>query len=167
MASCITSGEEKKALRRSRLIDRQLQEERKNLRKEIKILLLGADESGKSSFVKQMRIIHGEDFSKSDRLEFRPIIYHNILKGYKILVEARRQLQIPLENSKNERNEQVMASYHREGNLSDEDFHVYVEALTSLHKDVGIKTTSKRSNEFLLVSIALYCQNCSHLGGCV
>ena len=117
MASCITSGEEKKALRRSRLIDRQLQEERKNLRKEIKILLLGADESGKSSFVKQMRIIHGEDFSKSDRLEFRPIIYHNILKSCKILVEARRQLQIPLENSKNERNEQVMASYHREGDL--------------------------------------------------
>lgn len=150
MAFCITNDEEKEALRRSKLIDRQLQQEKKNLRQEIKILLLGAGESGKSTFIKQMRIIHGEDFSESDRLEFRPIIYHNILKGCKILVEARRRLQIPLENSKNERNGQVISSYHREGDLSDEDFHVYVEALTSLHKDAGVQATFKRSNEFQL-----------------
>lgn len=160
MAFCITSDEEKEALRRSKLIDRQLQQEKKNLRQEIKILLLGAGESGKSTFIKQMRIIHGEDYSESDRLEFRPIIYHNILKGCKILVEARRRLQIPLENLKNERNGQVISSYHREGDLSDEDFHVYVEALTSLHKDAGIQATFKRSNEFQLVSVALVAIGC-------
>lgn len=152
MALCFVPDEEREAVRRSKIIDRQLQQEKKNLKQEIKILLLGAGESGKTTFIKQMRIIHGEDYSEQDRLEFRPIIYHNILKGFKILVEARRRLQIPLENSLNEQHGQLISSYHREGDLSDEEFHVYVEALNSLRKDAGIQATVKRSNEFQLVS---------------
>ena len=152
MAFCFASEDEKEAARRSKLIDKQLQQEKRNLKQEIKILLLGAGESGKSTFIKQMRIIHGEDYSESDRLDFRPIIYHNLLKGCKILVEARRRLQIPLENPKNERCGQLVSSYHREGDLSDEEFKMYVEALSSLQKDAGIQATIKRSNEFQLVS---------------
>ena len=98
MAICCMSEVEKEALRRSKQIDRQLAQEKKSLKQEIKILLLGAGESGKSTFLKQMRIIHGNDYSEQDRLDFRPTIYHNILKGVKILVEARKRLQIPLEN---------------------------------------------------------------------
>ena len=149
---CFATDDEKEAVRRSKLIDRQLQQEKRNLKQEIKILLLGAGESGKSTFIKQMRIIHGEDYSEQDRLDFRPTIYHNILKGCKILVEARRRLQIPLENPRNEQCGQMVSSYHREGDLSDEDFHVYVAALESLRKDAGLQATLKRSNEFQLVS---------------
>lgn len=149
--ACWLSEDEKEAIRRSKLIDRQLQQEKKNLRQEIKILLLGAGESGKSTFIKQMRIIHGQDYSEQDRLEFRAVIYHNILKSMKILVEARRRLQIPLQNSKNEENGQMVSSYHREGELTDEEFHPYVEPLVTLWKDAGIKATVKRNNEFQLV----------------
>lgn len=152
MSICFSTDDEKEAFRRSKLIDRRLKQEKRNLKQEIKILLLGAGESGKSTFIKQMRIIHGEDYSESDRLDFRATIYHNILKGCKILVEARRRLQIPLENSKNERNGQLVSSYHRESDLSDEDFHVYVDALIALNKDAGVQATFKRSNEFQLVS---------------
>lgn len=151
--ACWLSEEEKEAIRRSKLIDRQLQQEKKNLRQEIKILLLGAGESGKSTFIKQMRIIHGEDYSEQDRLEFRAVIFHNILKSMKILVEARRRLQIPLENPKNEENGQMVSSYHRDGELTDEEFHPYVDPLNALWKDAGIKATVKRNNEFQLVSL--------------
>jgi energy-coupling factor transporter ATP-binding protein EcfA2 len=151
--ACWLSEEEKEAIRRSKLIDRQLQQEKKNLRQEIKILLLGAGESGKSTFIKQMRIIHGEDYSEQDRLEFRATIYHNILKSMKILVEARRRLQIPLENPKNEENGHKVSTYHRDGELTDEEFHPYVDPLNALWKDAGIKATVKRNNEFQLVSL--------------
>lgn len=151
--ACWLSEEEKEAIRRSKLIDRQLQQEKKNLRQEIKILLLGAGESGKSTFIKQMRIIHGEDYSEQDRLDFRATIYHNILKSMKILVEARRRLQIPLENPKNEENGHKVSTYHRDGELTDEEFHPYVDPLNALWKDAGIRATVKRNNEFQLVSL--------------
>ena len=152
MALCFLSEEEKVALRRSRQIDRQLQNEKKNLKQEIKILLLGAGESGKSTFIKQMRIIHGQDYSEQDRLDFRYTIYHNILKGCKILVEARRRLQIPLENPINEQYGQKLSSYHRDAEMSDQDFSEYVPALKSLWADAGLRATMDRSNEFQLVS---------------
>ena len=146
------SEEEIEAQRRSRQIDRQLAQEKKSLRQEIKILLLGAGESGKSTFLKQMRILHGEDYSEQDRLDFRPTIYHNILKGLKILVEARRRLQIPLGDPSNEENGHIISSYHRDHELTPEEFHPFAEPLEALWKDSGIHTTMKRSNEFQLVS---------------
>ena len=152
MAICCMSEVEKEALRRSKQIDRQLAQEKKSLKQEIKILLLGAGESGKSTFLKQMRIIHGNDYSEQDRLDFRPTIYHNILKGVKILVEARKRLQIPLENPKNEEFGKQIASYHRDHELMPDEFHPYVPALASLWKDSGIQVTVKRSNEFQFVS---------------
>jgi len=45
---------------RSRTIDQTLEAERQRQRRTIKILLLGSGESGKSTFMKQMRIIHGK-----------------------------------------------------------------------------------------------------------
>lgn len=47
----------------------------------VKILLLGAGESGKSTFLKQMRIIHGQDFDQRAKEEFKTTIYSNVMKG--------------------------------------------------------------------------------------
>ena len=155
LTACFLPEEEREALRRSRQIDRQLAQERINLRQEIKILLLGAGESGKSTFIKQMRIIHGEEYTEQDRTDFRSTIYHNVLKGAKILVEARRRLQIPLENPENEANGFAVSNYHRNENLTPEEFHQYVAPLQALWADSGIQSTFRRSNEFQLVSLPL------------
>ena len=152
--SCLLSEEEQIAVRRSRAIDRQLKslDRQKNWQHESKILLLGAGESGKSTFVKQMRIIHGEDYTDEDRLEFRSLIYHNILKGMKVLVEARKRLQIPLANPENESNgEKISSSYRRAQELSPEEFQTVLPFLKSLADDKGIQNTLLRSNEFQLV----------------
>ncbi|XP_074867020.1 guanine nucleotide-binding protein subunit alpha-12 isoform X2 [Carettochelys insculpta] len=72
---------EREARRRSREIDAMLARERRAVRRLVKILLLGAGESGKSTFLKQMRIIHGREFDQKALLEFRAVIYENIVKG--------------------------------------------------------------------------------------
>ncbi|XP_005289155.1 guanine nucleotide-binding protein subunit alpha-12 isoform X2 [Trachemys scripta elegans] len=72
---------EREARRRSREIDAMLARERRAVRRLVKILLLGAGESGKSTFLKQMRIIHGREFDQKALLEFRAIIYENMVKG--------------------------------------------------------------------------------------
>jgi len=66
--------------RRSRQIDRELEREKRLIKRQVKLLLLGAGESGKSTFLKQMRIIHNVNYDVSSQLEFRKIIYQNIVK---------------------------------------------------------------------------------------
>ncbi|XP_032419335.1 guanine nucleotide-binding protein subunit alpha-12a isoform X2 [Xiphophorus hellerii] len=73
--------QEREARRRSREIDAMLARERRAVRRLVKILLLGAGESGKSTFLKQMRIINGQEFDKKALLDFRGTIYENILKS--------------------------------------------------------------------------------------
>ncbi|KAL1482701.1 hypothetical protein MTO96_033619 [Rhipicephalus appendiculatus] len=64
--------EERKARLRSAQIDRQIAELARQECNVIKILLLGAGESGKSTIVKQMKIIHSEGFSDEELRSFRP-----------------------------------------------------------------------------------------------
>lgn len=78
---CLLNNGEVEQLRRSKEIDRCLSREKTYVKRLVKILLLGAGESGKSTFLKQMRIIHGQDFDQQAREEFRPTIYSNIIKG--------------------------------------------------------------------------------------
>ena len=53
-----------------------------------KILLLGTGESGKSTFLKQMRIICGKPFTQSEKESFKSIIYNNIYKGVLYLLQV-------------------------------------------------------------------------------
>jgi hypothetical protein len=64
----------------------------------VRILLLGTGESGKSTFLKQMRIVHADGFSTIERLNFRSDVYVNILRSMKVLVGALEVRESFLEN---------------------------------------------------------------------
>ncbi|CAI4221623.1 unnamed protein product [Auanema sp. JU1783] len=64
---------------KARQIDRELQLERR--KKILKLLLLGPGESGKSTTLKQIRIIHDQGFSEEERKAKKEIIYANLLGG--------------------------------------------------------------------------------------
>lgn len=79
--SCLLSSNEVEQQRKSKEIDRCINREKTYVKRLVKILLLGAGESGKSTFLKQMRIIHGQDFDQRAKEEFRATIYSNVIKG--------------------------------------------------------------------------------------
>ncbi|XP_023709226.1 guanine nucleotide-binding protein subunit alpha homolog isoform X2 [Cryptotermes secundus] len=77
------SPEELEQRYKSQEIDRLIEKDKQSLRRQVKLLLLGAGESGKSTFLKQMRIIHGIKFEPELVKEYQHVIYQNIVKGMK------------------------------------------------------------------------------------
>ncbi|GAB5588845.1 hypothetical protein Unana1_03745 [Umbelopsis nana] len=86
---------------RSRAIDTELKEEKNRLAREVKLLLLGAGESGKSTILKQMRVIHAHHFTDEERETFRGVVFDNIIVSMQIILEAMEVLGIALENNQN------------------------------------------------------------------
>nr|XP_046190507.1 guanine nucleotide-binding protein alpha-3 subunit-like isoform X1 [Oncorhynchus gorbuscha]XP_046195936.1 guanine nucleotide-binding protein alpha-3 subunit-like isoform X1 [Oncorhynchus gorbuscha] len=76
MGQCLSSEQDlteegKKAKLQSAKIDRDLYEYAKREMNVVKILMLGAAESGKSTLVKQMKIIHSHGFTKQELSSFK------------------------------------------------------------------------------------------------
>ena len=68
----------------------------------IKLLLLGAGESGKSTFVKQMKIIHEDGYSTDELNSFISIIHGNLLTSMVEVIKAMDKLNITLHNPSNQ-----------------------------------------------------------------
>lgn len=83
--NCLLTSGEVEQLRKSKEIDKCINRDKTYVKRLVKILLLGAGESGKSTFLKQMRIIHGQDFDQRAKEEFRATIFSNVIKGKPVL----------------------------------------------------------------------------------
>ncbi|KAI8889428.1 guanine nucleotide binding protein, alpha subunit [Backusella circina FSU 941] len=78
----------------SRKIDKQIKADHKRMKKEVKLLLLGAGESGKSTVLKQMRLIHASGFKPSEREGFRVIVFLNVFQTMQTLIEAAQSFNL-------------------------------------------------------------------------
>ncbi|AWP05278.1 putative guanine nucleotide-binding protein subunit alpha-12 [Scophthalmus maximus] len=162
------AAQEREARRRSREIDAMLARERRAVRRLVKILLLGAGESGKSTFLKQMRIINGQEFDHKALLDFRDTIYENILKGMRVLVDARDKLGIGWQSCENEKQGMLVMSWEgRVGATGVEpgEFQLYVMALSALWADAGVREAYTRRAEFQLSeSVKYFLDNLDRIG---
>ncbi|XP_066878272.1 guanine nucleotide-binding protein subunit alpha-13 isoform X2 [Kogia breviceps] len=153
---CVLTSGEAEQQRKSKEIDKCLSREKTYVKRLVKILLLGAGESGKSTFLKQMRIIHGQDFDQRAREEFRPTIYSNVIKGMRVLVDAREKLHIPWgDNSNHVNGDKLMAFDTRtpltaQGIVETRVFLQYLPAIRALWADSGIQNAYDRRREFQL-----------------
>uniref|UniRef100_A0A2H1VSS0 SFRICE_014173 n=1 Tax=Spodoptera frugiperda TaxID=7108 RepID=A0A2H1VSS0_SPOFR len=99
---CAQSAEERAAAARSRQIERNLKEDGIQASKDIKLLLLGAGESGKSTIVKQMKIIHESGFTNEDFKQYRPVVYSNTIQSLVAILRAMPNLGITYGNKDRE-----------------------------------------------------------------
>ncbi|GIY06550.1 guanine nucleotide-binding protein G(s) subunit alpha [Caerostris extrusa] len=70
--------EDKRRKEANKKIERQIQKDKQIYRATHRLLLLGAGESGKSTIVKQMRILHVNGFSEEDQKVKLPTLYDRI-----------------------------------------------------------------------------------------
>lgn len=66
------------------------------------VSFIGTGESGKSTFIKQMRIIHGSGYTDEDKRGFVKLVYQNIFMAMNSMVRAMDMLKINYRNPKNE-----------------------------------------------------------------
>ena len=91
---CGASSIESEAKERSKMIDEELQKSKQDSKMVVKLLLLGPGDSGKSTIVKQMRIIHESGYNEEDRKHYRPVVYSNTIQSLMTIISAMRKLDI-------------------------------------------------------------------------
>lgn len=157
MGSCLSlDQEERKARARSDEIDRALQIMAREESNIIKILLLGAGESGKSTLVKQMKIIHNDGFTKDELSSFKSTVLDNLLSSMKYVLNGMGLLRINLENPKNKVHAQTVLSCQR---CFDENMIMLPfmsNALKGLWRDRGVQLAVSRGYEYELNDSAIY-----------
>ncbi|XP_041673018.1 guanine nucleotide-binding protein subunit alpha-13b [Cheilinus undulatus] len=170
--NCLLTSGEVEQLRKSKEIDKCINRDKTYVKRLVKILLLGAGESGKSTFLKQMRIIHGQDFDQKAKEEFRATIFSNVIKGIRVLVDAREKLHIPWGNPSNQRHGDTMMAFdtrsamaHGHGMVEQKVFQHYLPSIRALWADEGIQNAYDRRREFQLgESVKYFLDNLEKLG---
>ncbi len=61
---------------------------------EYKMLLLGSGESGKSTILKQIKIIHQNGFSKRELYDYKPFVFKNICECAEAIIKALRKFNL-------------------------------------------------------------------------
>ncbi|KAG5441639.1 Guanine nucleotide-binding protein subunit alpha-11 [Clonorchis sinensis] len=151
---CCRSEEYKEQSRINKEIEKQLKKDKKDARRELKLLLLGTGESGKSTFIKQMRIIHGAGYSDEERRTFIKIVYQNIYMAMFSMTRAMESLKIPYENPDNHANAALLRDVDYETVTTMEPHHV--TAIKALWDDPGLKECYDRRREYQLSDSAKY-----------
>uniref|UniRef100_A0A8C6UPA4 Guanine nucleotide-binding protein subunit alpha n=1 Tax=Neogobius melanostomus TaxID=47308 RepID=A0A8C6UPA4_9GOBI len=154
MMACCLSEEAKESKRINAEIDKQLRRDKRDSRRELKLLLLGTGESGKSTFIKQMRIIHGTGYSDEDKRGFIRLVYQNIFISMQSMIRATETLKIPFKFEENRANAGLVKEVDIEKINSFEEPHI--SAIRCLWSDPGILEAYDRRREYQLSDSTKY-----------
>ncbi|XP_041720197.2 guanine nucleotide-binding protein G(o) subunit alpha [Coregonus clupeaformis] len=148
--------EEKRAKIQNSKIERDLFEQAKLEVNVIKILLLGAAESGKSTMVKQMKVIHSHGFSKPELISFKAAVLDNLLTSMKFVLRGMGLLRINLANKKNKAHARSVLSCGQCFGEDGELLPFVALSFCALWADQGVRAAAARGYEFQLNDSALY-----------
>uniref|UniRef100_A0A8C2TAP2 Guanine nucleotide-binding protein subunit alpha n=1 Tax=Coturnix japonica TaxID=93934 RepID=A0A8C2TAP2_COTJA len=114
----------------------------------------GTGESGKSTFIKQMRIIHGSGYTEEDRKGFTKLVYQNIFTAMQAMIRAMDTLKIQYTSEENEECAQIIRRVEVDKVTVLE--RKQVEAIKNLWEDPGIQECYDRRREYQLSDSAKY-----------
>jgi len=152
---CVSSSPaDNEAKARNDEIENQLKRDKAQARNEIKMLLLGAGESGKSTVLKQMKLIHHGGYNEQERESYKEIIYSNTVQSMRAILEAMPALDIQLSAQNDARRATVLAlPVQLETDSLPRDVQ---DAIRGLWKDQGVQEAVRRAREFQLNDSATY-----------
>jgi hypothetical protein len=98
LARKLKKDESKREAYLSQEIDKALKEEELERKRNViqKMLLLGPADSGKTTLLKQMKILHGDGFSDNEREVFRVKIINNVMRAMHAILKESTRLSFAL-----------------------------------------------------------------------
>jgi len=137
-------------VKRNEEINRAMKDDGKKVLATMKLLLLGAGESGKSTIAKQMKILHLNGFTKDEKQMYTIAIHQNIYGAVRSLVQACQRLQISIAES-------AIAKKFEEGALLGARITpAFADDIAKLWRDPGVQQAYGRRNEFQLIDSTAY-----------
>ena len=153
-ASCVPN----RAALTSSKIDLYLEKDRQDDEKMIKLLLLGAAESGKSTILKQLRIIHHGSLNIGECRKYRPVVYCNTLQIIFSILNAMKNLEIQFANPDRVLDHRTLIEI-TENMIEKEITCELGKIITRLWNDEGVQYCFSRSREYQLLDSAEYFMN--------
>uniref|UniRef100_A0A3P9J0G4 Guanine nucleotide-binding protein G(o) subunit alpha n=1 Tax=Oryzias latipes TaxID=8090 RepID=A0A3P9J0G4_ORYLA len=153
---CTLSAEERAALDRSKAIEKNLKEDGLTAAKDVKLLLLGAGESGKSTIVKQMKIIHEDGFSGDDVKQYKPVVYSNTIQSLAAIVRAMDTLGLDYGDKERKADAKMVCDVVSRMEDTEPFSAELLSAMMRLWSDSGLQECFSRAREYQLNDSAQY-----------
>lgn len=141
-------------------IDKQLKSDKTVHRATHRLLLLGAGESGKSTIVKQMRILHINGFNEAEKREKILDIRRNVRDSITVILKEMDQIDPPvkLDDMSNEASKAYILGLPQTSDLDSMPDEYYYHVIKCWN-DKGVQACYERSNEYQLIDCAKYFLN--------
>ncbi|CAM6000367.1 unnamed protein product, partial [Sphagnum balticum] len=133
------------------VIEKQIQLDKIQEQRTVKLILLGAGECGKSTILKQMQILHANGFTSAELLDKKYVVYSNTVKSQKCCKWAR--------GGRGSGEDAKLIVYTVANGYDVErytDMLYFGRPIKALWEDAGVQSVYARRNEFQLNDSAAY-----------
>ena len=135
-------------------IDEELELSGQQEKLKFKILLLGSGESGKSTVLKQLKLIHRISLTPQEVKEFASSLKRNSIECMNVLIEQAKQFEYQFETDEQKAMADVLLKV--DADTADEITTDVADAIKQLWKSEAIIKTYGRKNEFWILDAAEY-----------
>ncbi|KAJ3444725.1 guanine nucleotide-binding protein g(o) subunit alpha [Anaeramoeba flamelloides] len=154
MCGCIntTTNIEKE---KSQKIDREAYYLHNEQNKIIRLLIVGAGESGKSTFVKQCKNLYTKGWSKKEFSRMKYTVYTNVIEAIQTLIYIKNDLELEYSNSDNKELEEEIGSLPLTIKITPD----LATKIDSIWKDPSIQTAYNKRCKYTLIDSCQYFLN--------
>ncbi|EFO98891.1 CRE-GPA-3 protein [Caenorhabditis remanei] len=142
------SAEDKELTLKSKAIDKEMMANHMSQSKVVKLLLLGAGECGKSTVLKQMRILHDHGFTAEESEQQKSVVFNNTLQAMISILKGMELLRMTFDKPIRENDAKFVMEAHKmlqEAKVFPEEL---ANALIALYADKGVQQVMAKGNEF-------------------
>ncbi|KAF9941530.1 hypothetical protein BGZ67_004810 [Mortierella alpina] len=139
----------------SKKIDIGLKADGRLRRSEVKLLLLGAGEAGKTTIIKQMKLMHASGFSLAEREAFRGFVFANMVGAMQSMIMAMDEHRVPFADRENEKYVAIFRETPRITNGTPFPPQ-YQQAIKDLWKDASVQQIYQLGHTYALADNVKY-----------